>query len=79
MSRSYAYTRPPTQPCWHCRNYAGGCSWTQKEPKPVDGWRAVPTRKSGDSGKIMHSFEIRYCPEFVSDGTEGYGAKTGEL
>lgn len=68
------------QPCWHCRNYNGGCSWTARDPetgrlqfKPVDGWTAVFRVYGGrpDFGiKDLTSYDILACPEFVSDGTE---------
>ena len=58
------------QPCWTCRNYAGGCSWSQKYPEPVKGWDATPTTKyQGNAGEVT-SFAIHYCPEYVPDGTE---------
>ena len=63
-------------PCEHCKKYAGGCSWTDLDEKtgrtkfePVKGWKAKPTRKVSN-GQIIHSYDIKYCPEFVSDGTE---------
>ncbi len=59
------------QPCWTCEKYAGGCSWTRKNPAPIEGWDAVPTVKYQGRGGEMHSFAIRYCPEYVPDGTDG--------
>lgn len=62
-----------TQPCWSCRKYAGECSWPRKYPEPVEGWEATPTTKyQGTAGEIT-PFAIHYCPEYVSDGTEGQG------
>lgn len=62
-----------TQPCWSCRKYAGKCSWSRKYPEPVEGWKATPTTKyQGTAGEVT-SFAIHYCPEYVSDGTEGQG------
>lgn len=58
------------QPCWTCRNYAGGCSWSRKPPAPVKGWDATPTTKyQGNAGEFT-PFAIHYCPEYVHDGTE---------
>lgn len=57
------------QPCWTCRKYCGGCSWTKRDPKPVEGWEATPTTKIY-RGHVMHSYAIRGCPEYEWDGTE---------
>ena len=64
--------QPPThdQPCWTCRNYAGGCSWSRKEPPPVDGWIATPVTKYNGARPEMNTFAIHFCPEYVPDGTE---------
>lgn len=69
--RRHADRRPGRpQPCWTCRNYAGGCSWSQKYPEPVKGWDATPTTKyQGNAGEVT-SFAIHYCPEYVPDETE---------
>lgn len=65
-------TQMNNQPCWSCQNYAGGCSWSRKgQQTPVKGWKAVPTIKYQGTNGIMHSYEILYCPEYISDGTEG--------
>lgn len=64
------------QPCEHCKKCFGGCSWTDLDEatgktkfEPVAGWSATPTTKISN-GQVIHSYEIRYCPEFVDDGTE---------
>lgn len=62
-----------TQPCWSCRKYAGECSWSRKYPEPVEGWEATPTTKYQGTAREITSFAIHYCPEYVSDGTEGQG------
>ena len=66
------------QPCWTCKKYAGGCNWSGRDPEtgqlrfePVEGWIAAH-RIYGQTGygvKPMESWEILYCPEYVSDGT----------
>lgn len=65
------------QPCWTFKNCYGGCSWSNGEQKPVEGWDAVPTVKkhyTRNHNYILHSFAIRFCPEYVWDGTVvGYG------
>lgn len=61
------------QPCWTCKNYVDGCSWARKEHLPVEGWDATPTTKYQGytrRGELL-SYAIHYCPEYVSDGTEG--------
>lgn len=59
------------QPCWTCRKYCGGCSWTRKEAQPVEGWVATPTEKSSNDVNVkIPSFAIHYCPEYEWDGTE---------
>ncbi len=61
------------QPCWTCKNYVDGCSWARKEHLPVEGWDATPTIKYQGytrRGELL-SYAIHYCPEYVSDGTEG--------
>ena len=63
--------RPSMQPCWFCKNYVDGCSWSKSKGNvPVEGWIAVPSVKAVD-GHSLNTFQILYCPEFISDGTEG--------
>lgn len=63
------------QPCWSCKKYAGGCSWTRKF-EPIPGWDAVPTVKSGSCRgngvkyAAIETYEIRHCPEYEDDGTD---------
>lgn len=59
------------QPCWHCKNYIDGCSWARKEHLPVAGWKAKKVHKLQGRNKPFETYEITYCPEFISDGTEG--------
>lgn len=60
-----------TQPCWSCQNYAGGCSWTRKEAQPVEGWKAEKSiRYRGYRENPVESWQIIWCPEYISDGTE---------
>ncbi len=53
------------QPCWHCKKYAGGCSWS-RDFTPVEGWTAEKVLM----GSGTETYEIKECPELVSDGTE---------
>lgn len=56
------------QPCWNCKNFAGGCSWS-KRFEPVEGWQAKKVRRKG-GGKYMGFYEtyaIEFCPEFEHD------------
>lgn len=62
---------PKGQPCWHCKNYIDGCSWSRKEHKPVEGWIAEKSVKYQGDSSPLETYAILYCPEFVSDGTEG--------
>lgn len=63
-------SKPKGQPCWHCKNYIDGCSWSRKEHKPVEGWVAKKVRRLQGRNSPFESYEISYCPEFISDGTE---------
>lgn len=53
--------------CWDCENAAnGGCSWSDRLV-PVEGWdadykpvRITPTR-------ILDSYMVNKCPEFVAE------------
>lgn len=58
------------QPCWTCKNYAGGCSWSRKGAEPVDGWYAIPTVRMQGSNKPLYTYMIISCPEYEADGTE---------
>lgn len=58
------------QPCWHCKNFCGGCEWSSKNPQPVEGWIATPTiKRSNGDAPFMQSFAIDYCPKYEDDGT----------
>lgn len=72
------------QPCWHCKKYAGGCSWNdwdfekgRQKFEPVKGWVAVPTVKKSKSESPVESFQIMYCPEYDPDGSEKYEQPQG--
>lgn len=71
--RKHPVRKSAEQPCWSCKKYAGGCSWSRKNPEPVKGWKAVPTVKCQGNWFPIHSYEILYCPEYISDGTEHRG------
>ena len=58
------YEKKP-QPCWHCKKYAGGCSWS-RDFTPVEGWTAEKVLMTSGT----ETYEIKECPELVSDGTE---------
>lgn len=61
------------QPCWTCSKYCGGCSWTKRDPEPVEGWEATPTVKR-NKGVASPYYAIHYCPEYEWGGTEvGHG------
>lgn len=52
--------------CWNCKKQFGKCAWS-KEFKPVDGWKATPTKVKADTqrnGRCVDSFEVHECPEF---------------
>lgn len=55
--------------CWKCAKACGGCSWSSKAHKPVDGWTAerrdVPVQNKPEP---LESYIVESCPEFVSDG-----------
>ena len=61
-----------SQPCWTCQKYYGGCSWTARDPatgqlqfKPVEGWEAVETVKSGSIP--YGSYDVISCPMWEAD------------
>ena len=57
------------QPCWTCKKYAGGCSWSARY-EPVPGWTATPTRKAASkksASSCIESYDITYCPEYEKD------------
>lgn len=65
--------------CWQCRNFSGGCSWSQ-DFTPVSGWDADfrPLKVFcglEDDGTQRYrnetSYFVRKCPEFIADGSEG--------
>lgn len=58
--------RHSNQPCWTCQNACGGCSWSS-ELKPVEGWKAKPTKIKCEEGRYSGSYHIIYCPEYIPD------------
>ena len=66
MRAGQHYTKKHSTLCWDCDKACGKCSWS-KRFKPVDGWKAVPT-KVWIGGESRHpwgdSFDVYECPEF---------------
>lgn len=61
------------QPCWTCKKYINGCSWSRSF-KPVEGWEAEEvlrtyTTGTGENRKIetIKSYKIIKCPEYDPD------------
>ena len=60
-----------------------GCSWSGIDPvthkprfEPVPGWKAKPTRTERSTGmgrkkRVLTSYAIRSCPEFVKEERRG--------
>lgn len=55
-------SKPHIQPCSECKNFAGGCEWSDRF-EPVKGWEAEPTVIGRDSYPI-HSYRITFCPKY---------------
>lgn len=61
------------QLCETCRNYAGGCSWTEVGHdgrvrfEPVPGWDAVKVPYSGSQSSEDFTYQISGCPLYVPD------------
>lgn len=54
------------QPCWECKKYSGGCSWSRSFT-PIKGWIAEQVERK-ESGKVIGiGYKIKYCPEFEPD------------
>lgn len=52
------------QPCWTCKNYVDGCSWSRSRGNElVKGSIAYPTIKQGN----VHSYQIVFCPEYIEE------------
>lgn len=60
--------------CWKCANACGGCDWSKKRAKPVDGWEAI--RRDLYNG--VESYIVLSCPKFVPDRQEEK-KKTGKI
>lgn len=50
------------QPCETCKNFAVGCSWSERF-EPVKGWEAVPTVISNQDHPC-ESYHIISCPKY---------------
>lgn len=63
--------RPPVKPatlCWSCERAIGGCSWSKaKNPQPVKGWKAEPTKIRVSFGESIDSYLVGECPLYVPD------------
>ena len=51
------------QPCWNCKKYLKGCSWS-RDFKPIENWTAIATNIKGNK---KPSYNIIYCPEFEGE------------
>lgn len=60
--------------CWKCANACGGCDWSKKRAKPVDGWEAIRR----DLSRGIESYIVLSCPKFVPDRQEEK-KKTGKI
>lgn len=52
--------------CWSCRRAIFGCSWS-RDFRPVEGWRAIPTKLCGFGTKAetgIQSYLVLDCPEY---------------
>lgn len=58
-----------SQPCWTCKKACGHCSWSSREQRPVKGWIAVQTELWCTTLRKTTSYDIRFCPEYVYDGS----------
>lgn len=56
------HPRASKQPCFSCKKACGGCSWSRAF-KPVQGWKAIPT-KINQGWNTVESFHIIFCPEY---------------
>jgi len=59
------WTQKIDQPCWKCKNFAGGCCWSRSF-EPIKGWLANKIQRDNSDD---FTYEIIYCPEFYSDGS----------
>lgn len=64
------FEHEPETICWTCRRAVGRCSWSAGNFVPVDGWRAVQTRRVDTDRKriiIISSYLVIECPEYLPD------------
>lgn len=62
------HQKTPKQRCWTCANAYGGCEWSEfKNPQPVPGWDAKPTKIRISEGLFDDSYAIRDCPKYIPD------------
>lgn len=54
--------KPHVQPCTTCKNFAGGCEWSERF-EPVEGWVAEPTI-IGRYSYTIDSYRIISCPKY---------------
>ncbi len=52
--------------CWGCKKALGGCSWSKRKGKPVEGWDAEPTIVKDEMGDF-ESYLVKSCPEYTPD------------
>ena len=61
------------QLCESCRNYAGGCSWSEVGAdgrvrfEPVPGWTAEKVPYQGCSTSKGFTYKISACPLYLED------------
>ena len=59
---STGVAKPHAQPCTTCKNFAGGCEWSERF-EPVPNWVAEPTTIGRYSYNIK-SYKIISCPKY---------------
>ncbi len=57
--------------CWQCAKACGGCSWSNKAHKPVEGWTAERRDLHIQNSSVpVESYVVYDCPEYASDERE---------
>lgn len=57
--------------CWDCANATNNfCPWAESG-KPVDGWRATPTKIKQNGKVVCDSYHVHSCPMFKRDAEYG--------